>query len=211
MLGSQGQASSGAFLRAAPVSPTGAPATRSTLGPRSFDLRGLRSADSESKRGGLVYVAVVTASLAVQLVAFGWATIPSLARRGLPGGVAGLDFGLLAGLGGAVGFGLLGIRRLLPGATELRVDHGGIHLTYTRDRREDLPWNRVRGFVLCDYRNSPETLRGGRSLSLRGPHLWSRRTLLTQEAFETILCWAEAEHVSVTVRAPGAGRGGATA
>jgi len=211
MLVSQGRPPSVSFTRPAPASPTGTPAGRANPGPSSFDLRGLRSSDAESKRGGLVYVSVVTASLAVLLVAFGWTTIPSLARGALPGGVAGVDFALLAGLGGAVGLGLLGIHRLLPGAIGLIVDRGGIRRTYARDRREDLPWDRVRGLVLCDYRQSPEMLRGGRSLSLRGPRFWSRRTLLTPEAFETILNGAEAERASVTVRAPGPGLEGATA
>lgn len=61
----------------------------------TFDLAALKQADSESKRGGLLYVSVVTAALAVQLVSLGWATLWSYFRGELSTGVGEVDLLLL--------------------------------------------------------------------------------------------------------------------
>jgi hypothetical protein len=165
----------------------------------SFDLRAMKPADDAWKRGGLLYVSIVTATLTVELVALAWATLESASRLGASFGSGDWDLFLMGGIGAALGFGVLGIRRLLPGATQVEMDGRGVHLTYRRGRREDLSWQ-LPGFVLCDYREVPEMVEGSRALSLRGPHFWDRRTLLTPEAFDAILRSARTEHADVTLR-----------
>lgn len=190
---------------------TGATRSLARMGATTFDLRALQPADLASKRGGLLYVAILTMAMVVEFFAIGWTTASAAVWGGVPLRDAWTNLLLLAGLGAAITFGVVGMRRLLPGAIRLDVDAWGVHLTYGHDRREDLSWEGGRRFVLSDYRDVPEMVEGARALSLRGPHFWGRRTLLTEEAFETILRFGRARETPVTVRTPGRRRARASA
>jgi hypothetical protein len=173
-----------------------------------FDLRCAAPADATWKRGGFVTVVTVLVSIAVEITVFAWSVRGTLLGPGLDT-VSGFDDIALLGLAfGALGFGVTGFRRVLPGARWLAVDDQGVHLHYSSMSQEDFLWQDGTGFVLRDYGNDPELVQAGIAFQLLGPRFWCRRTLLTREALVAVLAEARRQGVVIAESEPPAAAGG---
>lgn len=172
-------------------------ATVSSPAEIGFDLSRFAWADRAWKQGRLVFVLAILLGFGGELVALLWAEHALLLGGGWVTPRGELAVILLAGLSGVIGFGLVGLPRLLPGAGAVRLDATGVHLIYRGGRQEHLRWADRVGFVLQDYRGSPEMVSQDLAFRLHGPRFWSRRTLLPAEVLESIL--AEARHHDVEI------------
>ncbi len=82
--------------------------------------------------------------------------------------------------------------KLLAGAIEITVDDSGVYLRYPRGNTESYRWKGTKSkFLLMDYSKYPKTIGFGDGYVLNGGSRWSRRSLLSKEAFEVTLVKAK--------------------
>ena len=167
-----------------------------------YDLRALTAADRSWKQGGLTYTLAIVAILGVEL------TLVVRSPSGtLPEPDGAWAIGLITALLGGILLGLLGVRRLLPGATAVEVNATGMVLVYPRGRCERLSWDEPRRLTLRDAREDEREVRAGTALQLRSGSYFRRRSLLTDPAFRAVLDAARKHGARIRrrpARAPGA-------
>jgi hypothetical protein len=165
-----------------------------------FDLGELQYVDRSLKRLPLAVVLAVIIGLGLELVLLSQSALPSLERYGLTT-VSNLEFVALALAIFLVGilFPALGIPRLLQGAIRIQVDSHGVHLLFRRRSTIHYLWNDpLCTFSLYDYRAHPSRVRDKTAFSLYGAHIWNRRSLLTEPAFDTTLAAIKSQGLKIT-------------
>jgi hypothetical protein len=153
-----------------------------------FDLSGLRDADQALKRTSFYVVLSTALGLGVVLVGTEAWGIHFVLSSGLS---TSQDQGLV--FGGAMvaftaGFLALTLPSFLPGAEAVRVDQEGIHLFFRGGRSRVYRWTDPHSrFCLKDYSAYPSVTRQGFSFVLSGARFWNGRSLLTENAYRTVL------------------------
>ncbi len=181
-------------------------------GPRAnvlnFDLRGLARADMAWKLPRLVYLLAILAVMGSALLLL----ILYATGATVPGGPASSGrwsaLAMIAGFGAVFAIGIASVPQLRGGASTLSIDAEGLHLIYSRRIREDILWSDRRGFILRDLTASATFANSGLEFQLHRPNFWARRTLLTENAFQSILREARRRPVEVATRRNGARRHG---
>lgn len=132
-------------------------------------------------------------SLFGQAEGFGWLTFK------------GASFiGVELGIGGVALYLALGVLSNRAGAISLVLEPDGIDLLYGPHSHEAYHWDRKGDrFFLQDYSDfSPVSERGIRYIA-KGPHLWSRGSLISETAFKALLRAAAEFGADVTSRQTG--------
>ena len=153
-----------------------------------FDLAGLESADRSLKRSSLYVVLAVIVGLGVTLIPTEVWGFHFVASTGIS---TSQDQGLVFG-GAMLAFAIVYLSLLipgfLPGARRIQVDASGVRLFLKGNRVHRYSWEDPRSrFLLNDYGAHPSVAAQGTAYSLRGVHLWGRRSLLSKEAFVVLL------------------------
>ena len=161
-----------------------------------FDLESLQNADRQLKQGPLyMFIAgiVVFGGILALVVLERFSVI-------LGSGLFSSEGAQVAIVTAVFVIGLvfmsISLPRFLVGAQRIRIDDGGVGLLYrsggTRWYRWADPGCR---FVLQDYRAYPEVVRQGTAFAFYGDRYGSRRSLLSQEAFDTLLHAVSERHL----------------
>ena len=164
-----------------------------------FDLTGLQAADRTLKRSSLYLVVggiLWLGGILVYIEAWGFHFILS---SGLSTSQdQGIVFGG-AGLALAVIFSVMLIPSQLPGARRIRIDDVGLRMTFGSGRVKLFAWSDPRTqLVLRDFSSDPAVVRAGTTYSITGVHLWNGQSLLSKEAFDSLLSYARKRGLAVS-------------
>lgn len=160
--------------------------------PRCIDLTSYRPADRKWKVAALYVLIAIATGLGLELLYVSVAYSHALWSSSLSTQKGEL---LLLSIG--VGLVMIGVwvdvmPKLLAGAVEITVDDSGVYLRYPRGNTESYRWKGTKSkFLLLDYSMYPKTIGFGDGYVLNGGSRWSRRSLLSQQAFELTLAKAK--------------------
>jgi hypothetical protein len=161
-----------------------------------FDLSSLASEDARMKRPILAVVACTCVGLLAELAWLFASSLHRLAQGGIhtPGNETFVLAELLSLL--VIAVGLVSLPTYFPGAIKVVVDHEKLSLTYPNGAHEVYNWSTSgKGFELRDYSEYDEMSKIGRAYLFEGPHIWSRRSPLTKEAYYAIVAEVSAQRV----------------
>lgn len=164
-----------------------------------FDLREFRSADKKWKQVALYVVVAGALGLSLEVLALVVPDLGALEARGLStqSGQFFL-FGIFVVIL-AISVCLIILPRQLSGAELLGVDDYGVHLRYPRGREDHFRWSSPGLlFTLYDYSSYKSEVELGGAYIIFGPHVWRRRSLISKEAFDSMLTRARARGAKIS-------------
>jgi hypothetical protein len=167
-------------------------------GTTKFDLSPLKAEDISLKRNALWVVVAVVIGLGSETAWILWSVRTKFSAGDSPWVAAGLGAILFTAV--TVGYLALSIPRFLPGATSLEVDLSGVTVSYGSGKSEFFSWNNGPKLELTDYRAHAAIVAEGRGFMLSGAHMWSKRSLVSQEIIDLILYVGEKQGAVVSSR-----------
>jgi hypothetical protein len=173
-------------------------ALQQSIPSREYDLTPFASQDAAWKRSSFYLLLAIIVGLGSELVYIVWSDRGTIISKGLGSPAGEVALAALFCFGGIIGFCIACVPRLLPGARSLRVDADGVHLFYGHHKHTDLLWAGRSRFLLYDYSAYPSMVADGMAYGFYGAHIWNRRSLVSNEAFEKVLETARERGADVT-------------
>jgi hypothetical protein len=172
-------------------------------GSLSFSLEKLRIADLRGK-SSLYLVLAIVIGLTVEAVLVAIPRDDAIEQRGFITATGQAFVFVLVETVVIVVIGALTIPAYFAGARTVEVDDAGIRLEYKGRKAQELRWHDVRTrFTLIDDSGNPRMVSQSRGYHLYVPYIpgswtFNRRSLLTRDAFETILAKANEKSARVS-------------